>query len=63
MESSAPFMFISCDDISGITDIRLISNSIQTPSYEFDEIEIKIPLINVVHRRIFVGLLGIRKES
>jgi hypothetical protein len=53
----------SCDDIIGINDIRLISNPIQAPSHEFDEIEIKIPPINVVDRRIFVGLLGIRKES
>jgi hypothetical protein len=28
----------SCDDISGINDIRLISNPIQAPSHEFDEI-------------------------
>jgi hypothetical protein len=53
----------SCDDISGINYIRLISNPIQAPSHEFDEIEIKIPPINVVDRRIFVGLLGIREES
>jgi hypothetical protein len=30
---------------------------------EFDGIEIKIPLINVVDKRIFVGFLGIREES
>jgi hypothetical protein len=53
----------SCDDISGMNDIRLISNPIEAPSYEFDEMEIKISLIFVVDRRIFVGLLGIRKES
>jgi hypothetical protein len=44
-------------------DIRLISSPIQAPSQEFDEMEIKIPPINVVDRRIFVGLLGIREES
>jgi hypothetical protein len=33
---------LSCDDIIGINDIRLISNPIQAPSHEFDEIEIKI---------------------
>jgi hypothetical protein len=32
----------SCDDISGINYIRLISNPIQAPSHEFDEIEIKM---------------------
>jgi hypothetical protein len=53
----------SCDDIIGINDIRLISNPVQAPSHEFDEIGIKIPPINVVNRRIFVGLLGIREES
>jgi hypothetical protein len=53
----------SCDDISGINDIRLISNPLQAPSHEFDEIEIKIPPINVVVSRIFVLLLGIREES
>jgi hypothetical protein len=52
----------SCDDISGMNDIRLISNPIQAPSQEFDEMKIKIPSINVVDRRIFVGLLGIREE-
>jgi hypothetical protein len=53
----------SCDDISGINYIRLISNHIQAPSHESDEIEIKIPPINVVDRRISVGLLGIREAS
>jgi hypothetical protein len=56
-------MFSSCDVISGINDIRLICNPIQAPSHEFDEIEIKIPPINVVDRRIFVGSLGIREAS
>jgi hypothetical protein len=51
----------SCDDISGINDIRLISNPIQAPSHELDEIEIKIPTMNVVDKRIFAGLLGIRE--
>jgi hypothetical protein len=31
-------------DISGMKDNRLISNPIQAPSHELDEIEIKIPL-------------------
>jgi hypothetical protein len=53
----------SCDDISGINDIRLISNPIHTPSQELEEIEIKIPPINVVDKRIFVGVLGIREDS
>jgi hypothetical protein len=53
----------SCDDISGIMDIKLTSNPIQAPSQEFDEIEIKIPPIKVIDRRVFVGLLGIREES
>jgi hypothetical protein len=53
----------SCDNISGINVIRLISNPIQAPSQELEEIEIKIPPINVVDKRIFVGVLGIREES
>jgi hypothetical protein len=50
----------SCDVISGINDIRLISNPIQAPRHELEETEIKIPPINVVDKRIFVGVLGIR---
>jgi hypothetical protein len=46
-----------------MNNIRLISNPIKAPSHEFDEIETKIPPINVVDRRIFVGLLGIREKS
>jgi hypothetical protein len=30
----------SCDDISAINVIRLISNPVRAPSHEFDEIEI-----------------------
>jgi hypothetical protein len=37
-----------CDDISGVNDMRLISNPIQAPSQEFDEMEIKISQINVI---------------
>jgi hypothetical protein len=48
----------SCDDISGINDIRLISSHIQASNHELHEIEIKILPINVVDKRIFVGLLG-----
>jgi hypothetical protein len=48
---------------NAINDIRLISNPIQAPSHELDEIEIKILPINVVDERIFVALLGIREES
>jgi hypothetical protein len=35
----------------------------KAPSQEFAEMEIKIPPIKVVDRRIFVGVLGIREES
>jgi hypothetical protein len=52
----------SCNDISGINDIRIISNPIQTPSHEFDEIEIKIPPINVVDRRFFLGCWALEKR-
>jgi hypothetical protein len=41
----------SFDDISGINYIRLNSNPIQAPSHEIDEIEIKIPPVNVIDRR------------
>jgi hypothetical protein len=53
----------SCVDIRGINDMRLISNPIQAPSQELDEMEIKIPPIKVIDRRVLVGLLGTREES
>jgi hypothetical protein len=37
-EASVVKMF-SCDDISGMNDMRLISSPIQAPSHEFDEME------------------------
>jgi hypothetical protein len=40
-----------------------MSNPILAPSHEFNEIEIKVPSINVVGKRIFNGLLGIREDS
>jgi hypothetical protein len=36
-EASVVKMF-SCDDISGMNDMRLISSPIEAPSHEFDEI-------------------------
>jgi hypothetical protein len=50
-------------DISGTKDNKLISNPIQAPSHELDEIEIKIPLTKVTDSRILLELLGIREES
>lgn len=61
-EASVVKMF-SCEDMSGINFVRFISNPIQAPSQELDEIESKISPIRVVDRRIFVGLLGTREES
>jgi hypothetical protein len=50
-------------DISGMKDNKLISNPIQAPSHELDEIEIKIPLTKFTDSRILLELLGIREES
>lgn len=61
-EASAVKM-LSCVTMRGTKDIRLISNPIQAPSQELDEMEIKIPPIKVIDRRIWEGLLGTREES
>jgi hypothetical protein len=42
---------------------RFTSSPIHAPNHEFDEMEIIIPLISVVNKRIFVELLDIRMES
>lgn len=42
-------LFVSI--IKGINDNKLISNPIQAPSQELEEIEIKVPLINVVKNK------------
>jgi hypothetical protein len=56
-EASVALM-VSCDDMSGLNDNRLISSLIQAPNHEMNEMENKIPLINVVDRRILVPMLG-----
>lgn len=46
----------------GINESKLISNPIQTPNQEFDEMD-KIVPINIIDRnRSFVELLFIKKE-
>jgi hypothetical protein len=37
--------------IKGIKDNKLISNPIQAPNHELEEIEINVPLINVVKNK------------
>jgi hypothetical protein len=46
-----------------MNDNKLISRPIHAPIHELEDTEIKIPLVNVINKRIFVGLLGIREES
>lgn len=48
--------------IRGINDIKLISKPIHAPSHELDEIEIIVPPIKVDRKRVFVGLLCIKKK-
>jgi hypothetical protein len=42
-------LFVSI--IKGIKDNKLISSPIQAPNQELEEIEIKVPLINVVKNK------------
>jgi hypothetical protein len=46
-----------------MNDNKLISSPIHAPIHELEGTETKIPLISVINKRIFVGLLGIREES
>jgi hypothetical protein len=61
-EASVLYMFLTFD-IRGINDIRLISRPIHAPSHELEEIDTNTPPTNVLSKRIFVELLGIREES
>jgi hypothetical protein len=49
--------------ISGMNDNKLISNPIHAQIHELEDTEFKTPLVNVVNKRILVGLLGLREES
>jgi hypothetical protein len=46
-----------------MNDSRFTSSPIHAPNHELEEMEIMIPLISVVNKRIFVELLSIRMES
>lgn len=48
--------------IRGINDNKLISNPIQAPTQELDEIEIKEPIISVNKNNIFDKFLKIKKK-
>lgn len=48
--------------IRGINDNKLISKPIHAPNHELDEIEIIVPPIKVDRKRVFVGLLCIKKK-
>jgi hypothetical protein len=52
-----------CISISGINDSKLISNPIHAPNHELEDTAIKIPVINVVDKRIFVELLGMQRRE
>jgi hypothetical protein len=52
------FVFV----IKGIKDNRLISNPIHAPNHEFAEVEINVPLINVIKNKNLVGLLSTREK-
>ena len=48
--------------IKGINDNKLISNPIQIPSQEVDEIKIKEPIIKVIKNNNLDGFLNIKKK-
>jgi len=56
------YMFLTLD-IKGMNDIRLISRPIHTPNHELEDTDINTPPTEVISKRIFVELLGIREES
>lgn len=48
--------------IKGINDNKLISNPIQAPNQELDEIVIIVPIIRMVKNIILAELLKIKKK-
>lgn len=52
------FVFI----IKGINDSKLISNPIQAPNHDVDEIVIKVPLIKVIKNKSLYEFLKIKKK-
>ena len=46
-----------------MNDIRLISRPIHAPNHELEDTDTNTPPTEVINRRIFVELLGIRGES
>ena len=60
-EASVENMFL-LEESKGMKESKLISNPIHAPIHELAHKEINIPLINILKKRIFVELLGIRKE-
>jgi hypothetical protein len=52
------FVFV----IKGIKDNKLISSPIHAPNHEFADVEINVPLINVIKNKNLVGLLSTREK-
>lgn len=48
--------------IRGINASKLISRPIHALSHEFDEIEIIVPIIKIIRKRIFEGFFKIKKK-
>ena len=61
-EASVLYMFLTLD-VRWMNDIRLISKPIHAPSHELEDTDTNIPPTNVISKRNFVELLGIREES
>ena len=55
-------LFLLLSLIKGIKDNKLISNPIQAPNQEFDEIVIIVPVIKIIRNKIFAELLKIKKK-
>lgn len=61
-EASVLYIFLTLE-ISGMKDIRLISNPIHAPSHELEDTDTNTPITSVISNRILVEFLGIREES
>jgi hypothetical protein len=61
-EASVLYMFLTLD-IRGMNYIRLISEPIHASNHELEDTDTNTPPTKVISKRIFVELLGIRKES
>ena len=62
MKLLCSIMFLTLD-IKGMNDNRLISRPIHAPNHELEDTDTNTPPTEVISRRNFVELLGIRGES